>query len=168
MKTIMAILVLAVTAAGCAKKEAAAGRDREISLQTAEVERQVGAGRIEIDGTVVGRLEAVLSSRLAAPVAEVRAVPGKPVRRGAVLVLLESRDTESALESARAAFAAARGSLDVTQEEPGALREARGPRCSRRDRDRSDPAGRGGREPRPWPAPRLACVAQRPIGRRPC
>ncbi len=115
MKTTMAILVLAVAAAGCAKKEAAAGRDREISLQTAEVERQVGAGRIEIDGTVVGRLEAVLSSRLAAPVAEVRAVPGKAVRQGAVLVLLENRETESALESARAALAAARGSLDVTR-----------------------------------------------------
>jgi RND family efflux transporter MFP subunit len=115
MKTIVATLVLAVAAAGCAKKETVGDRGREVSLQTALVERQTGAGRIEIDGAVVGRVEAVLSSRLAAPVAEVRAVPGTTVHQGAILVLLESRETESALVSARAALAAARASLEVTK-----------------------------------------------------
>ena len=82
---LVALLVLALT--GCAKKpapEAAAGADRR--LTTAKVERTDAAAIVEVDGTVVGATEAILSSRLAAPVVEVLAVPGQTVRAGAVLV----------------------------------------------------------------------------------
>lgn len=112
MRTIAVLLALAA-AAGCAKKETAPTPGAILTLETASVERVAGAGRIEIDGTVVGKVEAVLSSRLAAPVVEVRAVPGKTVREGAVLVLLEARETESALAGARAALTAARAALEV-------------------------------------------------------
>lgn len=115
MRTMAALLALSVAAAGCAKKETAPAPKAVLPLETATVERQVGAGRIEIDGTVVGKVEAVLSSRLAAPVSQVRAVPGKTVREGAVLVLLEARETESALAGARSALHAAESSLEVAR-----------------------------------------------------
>jgi multidrug efflux system membrane fusion protein len=115
MRTTTALLALAFAAAGCAKKEAASTPGALLSLETASVERVAGAGRIEIDGTVVGKVEAILSSRLAAPVVEVRAVPGKTVRGGTVLVLLEARETESALASARLALTAARASFDMAK-----------------------------------------------------
>ena len=93
MKRITVLLAAALAAAACAKKpETARAPDAAArTLPTAAVVRETSAGRVEIDGVVVGRIETVLSSRLAAPVAEVRAVPGESVRAGAVLVRLESR-----------------------------------------------------------------------------
>ena len=114
MKRILAVIAFAA-AAGCAKKETAKTPAAVLSLPTASVERQSAAGRIEVDGTVVGRVEAILSSRLAAPVAEVRAVPGKTVREGAVLVRLETRETESALAGARSALDAARAAFEMAK-----------------------------------------------------
>jgi RND family efflux transporter MFP subunit len=112
--TIAAALALAA-AVGCARKEARPLRGTSLSLATAPVVRRTGASRIEVDGTVVGRVEAILSSRLAAPVAEVLAVPGKTVREGATLVLLDTRETQSALVGARAALQAARAALEVAR-----------------------------------------------------
>ncbi len=116
MKRIWVLPALAVLLfAGCAKKpasEAAVGADRK--LETAKVEQSDAAGAVEIDGTVVGATAAVLSSRLAAPVVEVRAVPGQSVRAGTLLVRLEERESDSALESARAAVAAARSRSEIS------------------------------------------------------
>ncbi len=115
MKRIPGLVALAVLAfAGCAKKpapEAASGANRK--LATAKVERSDAAATVEVDGTVVGVTEAILSSRLAAPVVEVLAVPGQTVRAGAVLVRLADRESESALEGARAAVAAARSTSEI-------------------------------------------------------
>ncbi len=115
MKQVAAALVFALAAGGCAKRQAAPVREAMLSLQTAAVERRTAAGRVEIDGAVVGRVEAVLSSRLAAAVAEVRAVPGQTVRAGAVLVRLEEREADSALAGARAGLDAARAALGLAK-----------------------------------------------------
>jgi RND family efflux transporter MFP subunit len=115
MKRLAGILVLALAAAGCARKEAARAPEAERTLQTAVVERQTAAGRVEIDGVVVGRLEAILASRLAGAVAEVHAVPGRAVRAGAVLVRLEQREADGALSGARAAHEAALTALDLAK-----------------------------------------------------
>lgn len=117
MKRITVLLAAALAAAACSKKDEtvrppeAAAR----ALETAKVVRQTSASRVEIDGVVVGRIETVLSSRLAAPVAEVRAVPGEAVRAGAVLVRLESRETDAALEGARASLESAKSSLALAK-----------------------------------------------------
>ncbi len=111
----LVVLVLTVLAfAGCARKPApgaAVATDRP--LATAKVERSDAASSVEIDGTVVGATEAILSSRLAAPVVEVRAVPGQTVRAGTVLVRLADRESDSALEGARSAVTAARSSWEI-------------------------------------------------------
>ncbi len=72
-------------------------------------------GAVEVDGIVIGRSEAVLASRLAAAVAEVRAVPGQAVRAGEVLVRLEQREADGAVESARAAVASAESALGLAR-----------------------------------------------------
>jgi RND family efflux transporter MFP subunit len=116
MKRMTVLLAALLTAAACAKNETARGPEAAArKLETATVTSQTAASRIEIDGVVVGRLEAVLSSRLAAPVAEVRAVPGETVRAGTVLVRLEARETDAALEGARAALESAKASLDLAK-----------------------------------------------------
>jgi multidrug efflux system membrane fusion protein len=115
MKKVLAALALVTVTVSCVKKETAKATGVVLSLETAPVERRSGTSRIEVDGTVVGRMEATLSSRLAAPVVEVRAVPGNRVRRGAVLVRLEAQETESALAGARSALEAARAALAMAK-----------------------------------------------------
>jgi RND family efflux transporter MFP subunit len=116
MKWMTVLLAAALTATACAKKETGRGPEAAArKLETATVASQTAASRVEIDGVVVGRLEVVLSSRLAAPVAEVRAVPGETVRAGTVLVRLEARETDAALEGARAALESAKTSLELAK-----------------------------------------------------
>lgn len=115
MKPMAILLAAALAAASCAKKETAPAAAPARALQTAAVVRQTAASRVEIDGVVVGRREAVLSSRLSAPVAEVAAVPGQTARAGTVLVRLEERETAAAFEGARAAVEASRDSLELAK-----------------------------------------------------
>lgn len=116
MKKMTILVAAALMAAACAKNETARGPEAAVrKLETATVGSQTAASRIEIDGVVVGRVEAVLSSRLAAAVAEVRAVPGETVRAGTVLVRLDARETDSALEGARAALGSAKASLGLAK-----------------------------------------------------
>jgi RND family efflux transporter MFP subunit len=88
-------------------------RPPERALDTAPVDARESAGIIEVDGTVVGTSEAILSSRLAAAVAEVSAVPGQTVAAGKVLVRLADRESGAAVESGRAALSAARAALVI-------------------------------------------------------
>ncbi|HTO86187.1 MAG TPA: efflux RND transporter periplasmic adaptor subunit [Thermoanaerobaculia bacterium] len=116
MKRILGFLTLAsLVAGGCAKKEGAPAASVPRALGTATVERRVAPGAVEVDGIVVGRSEAVLASRLAAAVAEVHAVPGQAVRAGEVLVRLEQREADGAVESARAAVASAESALGLAR-----------------------------------------------------
>ncbi|MGE5275528.1 MAG: efflux RND transporter periplasmic adaptor subunit [Acidobacteriota bacterium] len=116
MKRIAVALLALVAAASCAKKPGAASAPQPVrALRTAVVEQRILPAVTEVEGVVVGRLEAVLSSRLAAPVAEVRAVPGQTVRAGAVLVRLEQSEADSALEGARAGLAASRSALELAR-----------------------------------------------------
>ena len=116
MKRILRVVALvSLVAVGCAKKKEAPAGGALRTLPTAVVERRVAPGAVEIDGIVVGRTEAVLASRLAAPVVEVRAVPGQRVRAGEVLVRLEQREADGAVEGARAAVASAESALALAR-----------------------------------------------------
>lgn len=119
MKKMMGALALAVLAAGCGKKPEAPAAAATRALKTATVERREAPAVVEVDGTVVGRTEAALASRLAAPVAEVRAVPGAKVRAGEVLVRLEQREADAAVEGARASVAAAESALALARKNLG-------------------------------------------------
>ncbi len=115
MRRIFVVLLGVLLVGGCAKQKRAPRSATVRSLQTAAVESQKLADRIEIDGVVIGRYEAIVSSRLAARVAEVAAVPGRSVRAGTVLVRLEQREADGALEGARAALLASRSALDLAR-----------------------------------------------------
>jgi len=116
MKRILVALSLAALAlSGCARKAQAPAVHAARALTTATVERREAPGAVEVDGTVVGRTEAALSSRLAAQVVEVRAVPGQTVRAGDVLVRLEQREADGAVESARSGVAAAESALALAR-----------------------------------------------------
>lgn len=116
MKRIAAALLAILAAAACAKRHGSPRAPEPArALQTAVVLRRTAPALTEVEGVVVGRVEAVLSSRLAAPVVQVRAVPGQSVRAGTVLVRLEEREANAALEGARAGFQSARSALDLAR-----------------------------------------------------
>jgi RND family efflux transporter MFP subunit len=106
--------VMAFAGSACTRRDAEARPAETVRrLATVPVERRVAPASIEVEGVVVGRFEAVISSRLAASVASVPAVPGQTVRAGAVLVRLEEQETRGALEGARAAVQSAGVALDL-------------------------------------------------------
>jgi RND family efflux transporter MFP subunit len=112
---IFGILLGVLAAVGCTRRETAPRPGTFRSLSTAAVESRKLSDRIEVDGVVIGLSEAVVSSRLAASVAEVAAIPGRSVRSGTVLVRLEEKETDGALEGARAALLASRSALDLAR-----------------------------------------------------
>ena len=113
----LAVLVALAAASSSCGRSPSSGRAPESPrpLATAVVERRIAPAVVEVDGVVVGRIEAVLASRLAAPVARVDAVPGRVVRAGEVLVRLDEREATAGLDGARIALAAARSALDLTR-----------------------------------------------------
>jgi len=116
MKRILEIFaVAALAAAGCAPKAEKPAAPATRALTTATVETSQSPAEIEVDARVVGRMESALASRLAAPVVEVLAVPGRTVRAGEVLVRLEQREADGAVEGARASVAAAESGLALAR-----------------------------------------------------
>lgn len=115
MKTKRAVVLVGtvIVAGACRGGQRAAAPKPARVLQTAAVERRISPASVEVEGVVIGRMEAVLSSRLAARVAAVPAVPGRTVRAGTVLVRLDSAEAEGALEGARASLVAARSALEL-------------------------------------------------------
>jgi RND family efflux transporter MFP subunit len=126
MKRVLAVLAAASFAAACARKSVEPPRSEALKLATGTVERRAETEVIEVDGTVVGKQEAALASRLAATVVEVRAVPGQSVRAGEILVRLSPQESEGAVEGARAAVAAAQSALDLARRNLGRFERLEG------------------------------------------
>jgi len=122
----MGLLAMAALAAGCARRPEAPAPPTARALKTARVERRDMNVVVEVEGTVVGRNEAALASRLAAPVVQVLAVPGQTVRTGDVLVRLEQREADGAVDSAHASVAAAESALVLARRNLGRFERLEG------------------------------------------
>lgn len=116
---ILLLVAAAAISAACGRNEKGKAAAADRRLETSVVVRRDLPGRIEVEGSVVGREEAVLASRLSAPVTEVSAVPGQSVRAGTILVRLEGAEADSALAGARSFLAAARAAFDLAAKNRG-------------------------------------------------
>jgi RND family efflux transporter MFP subunit len=110
----IAVVVGSLGAAGCGRGEhppqAAASRaPMEIQLQAVTATTRPAV--VEAGGLVQARTTAVVTSRLMAPVRDVRVVPGDRVAAGAVLVVLDDRDLGAQARSAHSAATAAERSV---------------------------------------------------------
>lgn len=125
MSTLLRILVatgLLAGAAACGSSEPAHSESREaVRLRTEAAKTTTVAASFEAGGTVRARTIAVLSSRIVAPVVEVRTGVGTRVRRGQPLVVLDARDLRAASDRAEASLLVAKQSADAAAaEEQGA------------------------------------------------
>lgn len=112
MRSIVLITVLAATAASCSSNAAEPAHDAgpALPVRVARVDMAEAAARFEAGGVVRARGAAVITSRILAPVREMRVAAGDRVRAGQVLVVLDARDLSAAaqeLDEAAAALAAA-------------------------------------------------------------
>jgi len=71
----------------------------------------------ETGGVVQARTTATVTSRILAPIVEVRAIPGDRVRLGEVLIVLDGRDLGARTRSARAAAAGAQQRVTAVEAE---------------------------------------------------
>lgn len=97
-----AVLLLALGQAACSSSHtppAAAQRD-PVEVRVEAVRSGDAATHVEIGGLVQPRTSALVTSRLMAPVREVRVSPGDRVRQGQVLVTLDDRDLQAQVRRA--------------------------------------------------------------------
>jgi RND family efflux transporter MFP subunit len=119
------LIALTAAAAGCGTQE------HPIAAQAAPIETAVTTATvrplrpyIESGGVVRARTTAIVTSRILAPVLEVRVAAGDRVRAGQVLVRLDDRDLAARLRVSRSQSAAAEQARVVADSERAAARAA--------------------------------------------
>jgi len=105
-----AALMMSVVLAGCSTPRAAAATAdaaEPITVTVAMVAMADVASAVDSGGVVQARTTARITSRIMAPVREVRVSPGDQVREGQTLVVLDGNDLAAGARSARSAALAA-------------------------------------------------------------
>jgi RND family efflux transporter MFP subunit len=123
---VLVAVAAVVAAAGCGRGryEANAAAQPAIDVTTATVASADLPAVYDAGGVVRARTTAAITSRLLAPVLEVRVAPGASVRRGEVLVRLEDRDLTAQQRRAVAGHAAAEQGGRAAEAERDAARAA--------------------------------------------
>ena len=105
-----AALSISAALAGCASRPAAAasaGAEEPIEVTIARVAMTDVAHAVDSGGVVQAQSTATLTSRILAPVREIRVSPGDRVREGQTLIVLDGDDLAAAARAAGAAALAA-------------------------------------------------------------
>lgn len=115
MKRLAATLLIAA-AAGVATacgshEEPQAAVQTPVAVTVAPAATAEQLDRVDAGGTVRARTIAVLSSRILAPIVDVRVSPGDRVRKGQPLVLLDSRELQAGRDRAEAGVAVANSTI---------------------------------------------------------
>lgn len=122
----MAVAALVAAHVACGSGHAPEPRaSREPVVVEAETVRAGASGSmLDVGGIVRPRTSAVITSRLMAPVLDVRVAPGDLVRQGQVLVTLDARELDAQARQAATGEAAARQARAALEAEQEAARAA--------------------------------------------
>ncbi|MCL4403091.1 MAG: efflux RND transporter periplasmic adaptor subunit [Acidobacteria bacterium] len=104
------LLSLLVLLVGCARREDEAPKP-VVAVKLARAERADLRISVRAPATVFAREQANVSSRMTAPIRQLKARKGDAVSAGEILAVLENRDVAAQREEARAALADAQASL---------------------------------------------------------
>jgi len=118
---VIALTAAAAAACGTEMRPAPAGAAPIDAVVTTATVRPIQP-RIEVGGVVRARTTAVVTSRILAPVLDVRVAAGDRVRAGQVLVRLDDRDLAARLRVSRSQSAAADQARIVAESERAAAR----------------------------------------------
>jgi RND family efflux transporter MFP subunit len=119
MRPLIIALIVAAGSSACNRDEHAGEQaaPAPITVTVAPVVAIDTAERLEAGGVVAARESASISSRIVAPIAEVRVKAGDRVRAGDVLVTLDARDVTEHTGQARASAVAAEKALEQARTE---------------------------------------------------
>jgi RND family efflux transporter MFP subunit len=106
--------ILAAASCGGHEGRATAGERPPVPVTLATVARADVTDTFEAGGIVEARMSATLTSRILAPIREVRVSPGDRVRTGQVLIVLDGADLGAQARSAAAAAVAADQDIAAT------------------------------------------------------
>jgi RND family efflux transporter MFP subunit len=121
----LAVLLVGLAHLGCSSaSDPAAPPGAAVAVSTQTLTTVDRPAVVEIGGSVQARTTAVLTSRIVAPIAEIRVAPGDRVRAGDVLVVLDSRDLAGSARRANALVGAARRSLEAAAADERAAQTA--------------------------------------------
>lgn len=110
------VLPSAILAAACGSEEHARPESAPpVTVTTVAARRVAAAEMLEAGGVIEARDSATLSSRVLAPVREVRVKAGDRVRAGQVLVVLDGRDLAAQASQASASASAAGQAVDAAK-----------------------------------------------------
>jgi len=98
----------------CAKHEGAESHIPAQAVRTGVVASSIEPARIAAVGTLRSDQEAVLASKVMGTVLEVRARAGDRVRKGQVLIVVDSRDVAGQIAQAKGALAQAQAAASLT------------------------------------------------------
>jgi len=112
----LALFAPALLAAGCSERAPApASKAAPVAVSTARAETTALTSSFEAGGVVRARATAVVSSRLMAPIVDVHVRPGDRVRKGSVLVTLDSREVDANRARAAATLASTADAVQAAQ-----------------------------------------------------
>jgi RND family efflux transporter MFP subunit len=111
----LSILVLAQTACGGGTHAQREQPADPLVVTAVPVSASAQASRLEAGGLVHARTSALVTSRIMAPVREVRVTPGDRVRAGQVLVVLDDRDLGAMARRASSGVTAAEQAVQAVQ-----------------------------------------------------
>jgi RND family efflux transporter MFP subunit len=113
--SVVAFLVAAVVQLACspAPGSSVARQDAAVTVSTQAVTSADQPEVFEAGGTVQARTTAVLTSRIVAPVLDIKVAPGDRVRAGDVLVTLDGRDLVAAARRAHAGAQASERAVEA-------------------------------------------------------
>ena len=112
--TIAGLLLIFLFWRACHKAPADSAAEIEVSVRVAKAERGTIANEITTVATLAARREAIISPRVAAPIAQMSLLTNRPVRAGEVLAVLESRDLTAQRAEAAAALTEAETNVHIT------------------------------------------------------
>jgi multidrug efflux pump subunit AcrA (membrane-fusion protein) len=112
--TIAGLLLIFLVWRTCHKAPADAAAEIEVSVRVAKAEAAMIANEITTVATLAARREAIISPRVAAPIARMPLLTNRSVRAGDVLAELESRDLTAQRAEAAAAVTEAQTNVHMT------------------------------------------------------
>ena len=118
IRSLLSVTLLAALASACSSPPREATPEAApIAVSTARVESSDLSASFEAGGVLAARLTAVISSRVLAPITDVRVRAGDRVRRGQLLIQLDARESQARAAGSTAALEAAQQAERATQAE---------------------------------------------------
>lgn len=108
-------VVVALALAGCGHREEPAPNRTAVTVRAQRVALVARAGTVEGVGSMQSAQDAVLASKVMGSVLEIRKRAGDTVRRGEVLVVVDSRDVAGQVAQAEGALAQARAAAVLAE-----------------------------------------------------